>query len=156
MSDRIFIEPYRRRQVKYDEDAWVYRNLMRTSGVWYSIVQRGLVVGHTTEVAIDRPRFVVREGGRRRVLETGAKNVHAFVVGRIVPGYMPHLYAPPGHYAVRGRYNPRRAPTFEYEGGQDDWYPVWSAAGAHLGAAGLTIFGPECESTAHPRIQGTT
>lgn len=143
MSDRVFVEPYRRREVDLGVDAWVYRNLMRAGGVWYSIVQGGLVVGHVKEIAIDHPRFVVREGGRRRVLETGVKNVHAFVVGRIVPGYMPHAFAPRGHYAVRGRYNPKRAPTFEYDGG-GAWYPVWEAVGAHLGAAGLTIWGPAC------------
>lgn len=101
MSDRVFIEPYRRRELKLDQDAWVYRNLMRTAGVWYSIVQRGLVVGHTKEIALTDVHFVVREGGRRRVLETGVKNVHAFVVGRVWPGYIPYSFDLPQHSATR-------------------------------------------------------
>lgn len=141
MSDRIFIEPYRRRLLKFDQDAWVYRNLMRTTGVWYSIVQRGLVIGHTTEIALTDVRFIVREGGRRRVLETGVKNVHAFVVGRVVPGYRPYAFDLPQHSPLRGRYNPRELESFVYDAG-GRWLPLYGAAGAHLGAAGITVWGP--------------
>lgn len=140
MSDRIFIEPYRRRALKLDQDVWVYRNLMR-AGAWYSIVQRGLVVGHTKEIALTDVRFVVREGGRRRVLTTGVKNVHAFVVGRVVPGCMPYVFDLPQHSALRGRYNPRQFETFVYDAG-GQWLPLYGAAGAHLGAAGLTVLAP--------------
>lgn len=76
---------YRRRRVDARADVWVYRNLRRGDGTWYSLVQRGLVVGHCRSVIVRDARFVVRAAGRRRTLETGVKNVHAFVVGKLVP-----------------------------------------------------------------------
>lgn len=41
----------------------------------------GRVVHHTKNVHIRDPQFVVREGGRQRVLRERKKNVHAFVRG---------------------------------------------------------------------------
>lgn len=43
----------------------------------------GRVIGHTDEVHIDNPTFVVRKSGRERVLREGKKNVHAFVRGDV-------------------------------------------------------------------------
>ena len=43
----------------------------------------GRVILHTDKVHIDNPEFVVRQGGRQRVLEERKKNVHAFVRGNI-------------------------------------------------------------------------
>ena len=44
----------------------------------------GRVVHHTKNVHIRDPQFVVREGGRQRVLRERKKNVHAFVRGYAV------------------------------------------------------------------------
>ena len=41
----------------------------------------GRVILHTKNVHICNPQFVVREGGRQRVLRERKKNVHAFVRG---------------------------------------------------------------------------
>ena len=41
----------------------------------------GRVIHHTKNVHIRDPQFVVREGGRQRVLRERKKNVHAFVRG---------------------------------------------------------------------------
>jgi len=41
----------------------------------------GRVILHTDRVHIRNPEFVVRQGGRQRVLREGKKNVHAFVRG---------------------------------------------------------------------------
>ena len=41
----------------------------------------GRVILHTKNVHINNPQFVVREGGRQRVLRERKKNVHAFVRG---------------------------------------------------------------------------
>ena len=41
----------------------------------------GRVILHTDKVHINQPQFVVREGGRQRVLKERKKNVHAFVRG---------------------------------------------------------------------------
>lgn len=56
----------------------VYFNLHRAC---WSIMLRGKVTGHAPALTIANARFVVREGGRQRVLREGRKNVHAFVVG---------------------------------------------------------------------------
>ena len=45
----------------------------------------GRVIDHTNHVAIANPQFVVRQGGRKRVLRERKKNVHAFVRGYILP-----------------------------------------------------------------------
>lgn len=64
---------------------YVYRNT-KTRG--FSVMNRGVVVDHGDHYIItphasnsDEVRFVVRQGGRERVLHEGQKNVHAFVVG---------------------------------------------------------------------------
>ena len=41
----------------------------------------GRVILHTDKVHLRNPQFVVREGGRQRVLRERKKNVHAFVRG---------------------------------------------------------------------------
>lgn len=46
----------------------------------------GRVVGHNDHVILKNVKFVVREGGRQKVLTEKKKNVHAFVVGEVVEG----------------------------------------------------------------------
>jgi hypothetical protein len=58
----------------------VYFNLHRAC---WSLMLRGKVTGHASALHVDQPTFVVREGGRQRVLREGRKNVHAFVVGDV-------------------------------------------------------------------------
>ena len=55
----------------------VYFNLHKKV---FSVRQGGRVLHHSPCVVIHNPRFVVQDGGRRRVLREGRKNVHAFVV----------------------------------------------------------------------------
>ena len=43
----------------------------------------GRVIHHAKDVHIVNPKFVVREGGRQRVLRERKKNVHAFVRGNL-------------------------------------------------------------------------
>jgi len=45
------------------------------------LVRSGRVILHTDKIHIQNPEFVVRQGGRQRVLREGKKNVHAFVRG---------------------------------------------------------------------------
>lgn len=61
----------------------VYWNLHKKT---FSIqdAQTGLVVGHSQHIELEDASFVVRQGGRRKVIETRRKNVHAFVVGKLV------------------------------------------------------------------------
>jgi hypothetical protein len=59
----------------------VYRNLHKGC---YSIQYKGRVVAHADEVLIREPVFRVQPAGRKRVLRTKKKNVHAFVVGELI------------------------------------------------------------------------
>ena len=64
----------------------------------------GRVIHHAKDVHIVNPKFVVREGGRQRVLCERKKNVHAFVRGNLTTfkdnpsrladtiGYNPYKY----------------------------------------------------------------
>lgn len=137
------IESYKRRQIKPYEDVWVYRNLMRNDGVWYSLMQRGLVVGHATEVALVDVRFIVREGGRVRVVNTGVKNVHAFVVGRLVPSLLQasmHDRATSCAEWRPARYNPRHCGAFiDASLGDGSGNRLLQARAAHLGPQGLRV-----------------
>lgn len=61
----------------------VYRNL--NNGL-ISIAERssGLVVAHCDSVTLRRVSFRVSAKGRQRVIDEGRKNVHAFVIGRVI------------------------------------------------------------------------
>lgn len=58
----------------------VYWNLHRNT---FSVqaVETGRVFLHADDLTLTDVRFVVRKGGRDRVLDERRKNVHAFVVG---------------------------------------------------------------------------
>lgn len=58
----------------------VYYNLHKKC---LSVRHRGKVVLHTPAITLGNAKFVVREGGRQRVLQEGKKNVHAFVKGSV-------------------------------------------------------------------------
>ena len=58
----------------------VYKNLRKQC---YSIRQKGKVIGYANVLAMSNVDFVVQKGGRTRVLESGQKNVHAFLRGFI-------------------------------------------------------------------------
>ncbi|MGQ7794489.1 hypothetical protein ACUN0C_18955 [Faunimonas sp. B44] len=49
----------------------------------YSVRHKGRVIHHLTALSIERPRFVVSQKGRERVIATGEKNVHAVIRGRL-------------------------------------------------------------------------
>lgn len=63
----------------------VYFNLHKKC---FSVQQKGLVVAHTNEILLTGATFKVSEAGRQRVIKTKRKNVHAFVVGYVVGGYV--------------------------------------------------------------------
>ena len=94
--------------MRWGERVKVYRNLhkdqwslMGTEGP-----QRGRVVGYADEVWIEAPELTVSEASRQRAIREQSRNVHAFVVGRVVApgGWDGPLY--------RVRYNPFRAGCF--------------------------------------------
>jgi hypothetical protein len=61
----------------------VYWNLHKKL---YSVrsVETGKVFRHVKHVLLSNAKFVVREGGRQRVLKEQKKNVHAFVRGEML------------------------------------------------------------------------
>jgi hypothetical protein len=135
----VRVIPYLGRKLNARAEAWVYRNLMRSDGPWYSVMQGGIVICHAREVALEGVRFVVRPAGRRRAIETGVKNVHAFVVGRVIPRRP--TWEEHGE-AVVGRYKPRLCDAFEMvEPDNGAWHAVASARAAYLGPDGLRVYG---------------
>jgi hypothetical protein len=48
-----------------------------------SIRQKGVVIRHAKTVLLSGATFRVQQGGRQRVVNTGRKNVHAFVRGHL-------------------------------------------------------------------------
>lgn len=103
----------------------VYWNLHKD--VWSIRSKSGLVVMHAVAFHMSNCRFVVREGGRQRVIRTKQKEVHAFVKGNITDG----LIKPPADW-IRVRYNPYQVATFVTVDGK----PVLSASEAILTSDG--------------------
>lgn len=120
----------------------IYRNL-RMGG--YSVRHRGKVVGHVRGVILRDTDFIVRPGGRARVLREKRKNVHAFVRGKLIAytvdpaaHRLPNLTTfgidwPP----VRITYNPYAHSTFVTAEGAR---PVLAAAWVFLGVPGAFMY----------------
>lgn len=47
----------------------------------------GKIIAHMNSVFIENAKFVVQEAGRNRVIDSGVKNVHAFVRGHLIPEF---------------------------------------------------------------------
>ena len=84
----------------------VYWNLRKNC---YSVrdCKTGRVVEHTNSLWIRRPKFVVRQAGREKVLRDKQKNVHAFVRGELGHGT---LF--PNKEGSIATYNPYKYSTF--------------------------------------------
>lgn len=103
-----------KRTLDLSKPVWVYRNVRRKRDAppLYSIMQGGRVVGHCHSLMLQNVRFVVREGGRQRVLREQRKNVHAFVVGHIVESCFGADMN--GTFPVHISYNPYKYGYFFY------------------------------------------
>lgn len=95
---------------------FIYWNLHK--GRWsvraMSGPSKGLVVDRVERLTLRNVRGKVSEAGRQRVLATGRKNVHAGLIGEIVPDTDTNLTA---LVQSRGRqitYNPRMYDSFVY------------------------------------------
>ena len=71
---------FKNRTIDPDRSLLVYRNLRKNE---FSVMQDGLVVGHTKDISLQRCQFIVRQSGHQKFLQTGRKNVHAFVEGML-------------------------------------------------------------------------
>lgn len=80
----------------------------------YSVRRDGIVQLHAQAFILSDVKLAVQPAGRQRVLDTGRKNVHAFVRGREV-GVYEHYQTPEhwetGEFKLIG-YNPWLHPTF--------------------------------------------
>jgi hypothetical protein len=127
-------------KINYNKPVWVYRNLKygRNAKRLYSVRQGGRVVQRRNRVLLTDCRFVVHEKGRQRVLLTGHKNVHAFVVGHIaVKGAMGIDERGPD-LPIRVAYNPHNDESFMALGGKTLARPVKGARAVLLNEYGMT------------------
>lgn len=76
------IQSFKGRNVKDGQMVKVYFNL-RTKLFSIKDAESGLVLAHGNDIVLNDVRFDVNEKGRQRVLSSGVKNVHAYVVGKI-------------------------------------------------------------------------
>lgn len=112
---------------------FVYRNLSaqrgRNSPV-YSVMDShtGRIVAHVRRIALEHAQFVVREGGRQRVLAEQRKNVHAGIRG------MPAHLSPAPKVERVATYNPYKSGAF-YD--RETEHDVTSAPIAVLDATGV-------------------
>jgi len=125
-----------------------YVNLHKTRAakhLVYSIRHRGRVIGHTSQLAIKGPTFVVGKAGRERVRRERKKNVHAFVRGEIdeVSFYMNQALGKEQVIVVTPltpvfvSYNPYKNETFVR---RDTGEPITSAKHAVLAGSGLIAY----------------
>lgn len=105
-----------------------YRNLNRNC---WSIRSKGLVIEHRDEVWLGDCQFIVQPGGRQRCIQTGRRNVHAYVTGELL---QPQNCS--GGSQIR--YNPFRCGRFVDAAGN----AVWASRLCHL-ASGATAYGTE-------------
>jgi len=100
----------------------VYYNLHRHE---FSIRHKGKVIGHRRYVALSDVKFAVQPAGRKRVIETGQKCVHAFVRGTLMD------YAQIAHLPLDKQvtYNPYKYESFV---NKKDETPVFKSGVAYL------------------------
>lgn len=79
-TDDNIILPYKDRVLNKDQPIRVYRNLTK-KGVWYSLVQKGKTVAHSSAICLRDCTFHVNEKGRQRVIKNKRKEFHAYILG---------------------------------------------------------------------------
>lgn len=79
-ADDNIILPFKDRTIDESIPIRVYRNLNK-KGIWYSIVQRGKTVAHSSALCIRDCKFIVNEKARQRVLRNKRKEFHAYIEG---------------------------------------------------------------------------
>lgn len=109
---------------------FVYRNLNR-KGVVFSLkdVKSGLVVDRRNVVVIKNPLFKVSQAGRKRILETRHRVVHAGIKGKVLNKLPINLK---GLKKVAFTYNPFKYEQFTTKNGKQLFqakYVILSAEG---------------------------
>jgi len=81
------------------------------------------VIDHIKDIVLEDAKFIVREGGQKRVRREGKKNVHAFVVGYIYKGKgIPYVKGRLHLDWDRVKYNPYEDDYFMHQGMSDNQY----------------------------------
>ena len=78
----------------------------------------GRVIDRADNILLINPSFIVRQGGRKRVIKEGKKNVHAFVVGYRPSKFTTEEWDEYYHSDKDWRdvtYNPYKNTTFVYK-----------------------------------------
>ena len=78
----------------------------------------GRVIDRADNILLINPSFIVRQGGRKRVIKEGKKNVHAFVVGYRPSKFTTEEWDEYYHADKDWRdvtYNPYKNTTFVYK-----------------------------------------
>jgi len=115
----------------------VHRNLHGPRDVrTYSVLaaegtKSGLLVGHVTAILLADVSFVVQPAGRERTRREKAKNVHAFVIGRVVSF---DETGPSLSFPTRVTYDPYTDDEFRTDRG-----PIFSAKAAAVNQDGITV-----------------
>ena len=79
----------------------------------YNIMQSGKLLTSARQVRLSGVEFLVRESGRRRMLENGRRNVHAYAVGTLVDYVHPEESRDLDKVSGRGVfYNPHKFSSF--------------------------------------------
>ena len=100
----------------------IYYNLHKhTFSIQHKAEGRWLVRDYADEVTLKDVTFKVSEAGRKRVIEEGRKNVHAFIVGRVSIGKGTACIT---RGAKKVTYNPYKHDTFVTVDGE---HPVTDA-----------------------------
>lgn len=74
------ISQYKRKLLDLNEPLELYRCLNR-KGFIFSVRQKGLVVGHTSDFVLKNCNFIINK--KQRYICTKTRNVHAFIKGYI-------------------------------------------------------------------------
>jgi len=117
------ITPYKNRKIDFTKPVKVYRNLHNGK---FSITQRGAVVGHCSELKMQKCMFLVNQAGRQRVIATKHKNVHAFICGFIVDLNTEYVK---GWQVLDVYYNPYQYSSFVYKNAYGKHLPIYSTKG---------------------------
>ncbi len=79
-ADNNIILPFKNRELDKDKPVRLYRNLTK-KGIWYSLIQNGKTVAHTSAICLKNCTFKVNEKTRQRVLRNKRKEFHAYIEG---------------------------------------------------------------------------
>lgn len=102
----------------------------------YNIMQHGKLLASAKQVRLSGVEFLVRQSGRKRMLERGRRNVHAYAIGKLEDYVHPEETRVLEKISGRGvYYNPYRFDSFV---DNDTETPVMAASFAHFDETGVT------------------